>query len=264
MAYHRCISSLGCPDATLPQALDLAAAHGLEALELRSLGGRIDLPRYFTEQHGSPRQLASFVSRHPVRIASMDTSLRLFSNSGGDRDAFLEFVPWAEALGVPWLRVFDGGSDAVAEMAAACETWRWWRELKTRQGWACDLIIETHDALRDSEAILALTAACPGIRILWDSHHTWKVGGEDPVATWQAIRDHVVHIHVKESVSRPSSHHPFSYVLPGRGEFPMADLQPVLAAEFTGTVSLEWECFWHRDLPPVEEALKAAATAHWW
>ena len=83
-------------------------------------------------------------------------------------------------------------------------------------------------------------------------------------ATWRAIAPHVVHIHVKDSISQPSAKHPFSYALPGEGEFAMAPLRAVLAAEFTGCVSLEWERLWHPSIAPLEAALAAAAARNWW
>ncbi len=263
-SYSRCYSTLGLPDASLIEALDFAEAHQLDTIELRALGGRIDLPAYLTERHGSPAALASRLGDRTRRIAALDTSLRLLNHTPEDREAFLAFVPWAEALGVRWLRLFDGGQDISSGLQTARETFRWWRELKERHGWRVDLMIETHDALLDSACILALVAVCPGLGILWDTHHTWKMGGEPPAVTWRRIQRHVVHIHVKESVSIPAGNHPFSFVLPGTGEFPMATLQPQLAAEFTGAVSLEWERHWHPDLPPLAEALQSASALGWW
>jgi sugar phosphate isomerase/epimerase len=99
---------------------------------------------------------------------------------------------------------------------------------------------------------------------LWDSHHTWKRGGEDPVATWAAIAPHVVHVHVKDSVSRPSAKHPYTYVVPGSGEFPAAPLMDCLRREFSASVSLEWERQWHPYLSPLDEALTAATRNGWW
>jgi sugar phosphate isomerase/epimerase len=133
------------------------------------------------------------------------------------------------------------------------------------RGWRVDVMIETHDALTTAAAIRRLLAVVPDAAILWDSHHTWKKGGEDPVVTWRAIRGHVVHVHVKDSVSVPSARHPFSYVSPGEGEFPMTPLMAELrAANFPGPVSLEWERMWHPYLPPLDEALTVAAARGWW
>ncbi|WP_221029753.1 sugar phosphate isomerase/epimerase family protein [Actomonas aquatica] len=264
MSYQRCYSTLGNPAATLSEALAVASNFDLDAVELRTLEGRLDLPALFTARFGSPAALADQLGDQRLRIRSLDTSLRLLTNTAADRAEFLEFLPWAEALGVRWLRLFDGGENLAADLPGALDTFHWWHEQKQRHDWQADIMIETHDALLSSDAILALAGACPGIGILWDSHHTWKKGGESPVTTWQKIRDHVVHIHVKESISQPSAKHPFSYVLPGQGEFPMAELQPLLAAEFAGAVSLEWERHWHPELAPLEAALQSAQELKWW
>lgn len=266
MKLLRCLSTLGCPEASVLEALELAQRHGLEAVEIRSLGGTVDLPRYFLEQFASPAALAAQLSGMPVKIAALDTSYKLTGATAGDREAFLAYVPWAEALGVRWLRVFDGGRPGnEADLAAMAETVQWWRETRRARGWKADILVETHDALFTAGAINGFVARAPGTAMLWDSHHTWKKGGEDPVATWRAVRDRVVHVHVKDSISVPSAKHPFTYVLPGDGEFPIAPLLAALRADaFGGLVSLEWERLWHPYLPPLDEALATARARAWW
>ena len=86
-------------------------------------------------------------------------------------------------------------------------------------------MVETHDALCTTAALRQFLTLAPGTAILWDAHHTWRKGGEDPLATWQALKPHIVHIHIKDSISRPSARHPFTYVPPGDGEFPIAPLR---------------------------------------
>ena len=126
-------------------------------------------------------------------------------------------------------------------------------------------MIETHDSLWTAAAVGRLLTVVPDVAILWDSHHTWKKGGEDPVATWRAIRTRVVHVHVKDSVDVPSARHPFTYVLPGDGGFPIAPLLAALRGEgYAGLVSLEWERMWHPYLPPLDDALGAATVRRWW
>ncbi len=265
MDLRRGFSTLGCAEATLDEALALATEHRLDAIELRALGGTVELPRYLAAQYGSPAALAEKLRDNPVRIAALDTGAHLIGLTEAERAALLEFLPWAEALGVRWIRIFDGGKTAdTTEIAQAAETLAWWRELRRARGWRADLMIETHDSLFTAAAIRRLLALAPEAAILWDSHHTWKKGGEEPVATWRAIRASVVHVHVKDSVSRPSARHPFTYVLPGDGEFPMAPLIATLREEkFGGIVSLEWERMWHPYLPPLAEALAKAANGCW-
>jgi sugar phosphate isomerase/epimerase len=265
MSYRRSISTLGCPEYSLEETLALAQRHGLDAVELRALAGTIDIPAVLAAAYGTPAALAQRMKSSPVAIVSLDTSLKLAVNSAADREDFLRFVPWAEACGIRWLRAFDGGKDAdLVTHQAMADTVAWWRAEKKKHGWQAELMIETHDALFTAASIHQFLALAPGTAILWDSQHTWRNGGEDVLSTWRAIAPHVVHIHVKDSISKPSAKHPFSYVLPGEGEFAMASLRPVLAAEFTGCVSLEWERLWHPYIAPLDDALTAAAKCQWW
>lgn len=262
----KAFSSLGCHELTLADTLDLAERHGIAAIELRSLGGTTDLPAVLARAYGSPAALAGKLRGSRVHILALDTSLGLVTPSATDREAFLSFVPWADALGVAWLRVFDGGKNPTDNGPTdAAATLRWWREQRQRHGWRTDVMVETHDILLTADAVLRFCALVPGAAILWDAHNTWRKGNADPVTMWRAISSHVVHIHVKDSVSRPSGQHPYTYVLPGAGEFPMTQLLDVLYADhYAGAVSLEWERQWHPSLPPLEEALRAAASRHWW
>lgn len=264
MHYARCFSTLGCPNASLEEAAAIVHRHGLAGVEVRALGGTVDLPGYFARHFQNPAAFARQVRQSGARILAIDTSLRLVGATAAEREQLLALAPWAEALGVARLRVFDGGRTAdAAEIAEARETFRWWQQQRKAQGWQVDLMVETHDSLFTLAALQRFVAAVPEVRLLWDSHHTWKRGAEAPEATWRALRRHICHVHVKDSVSRPSERHPFTYVLPATGEFPMAALRRALLADsFAGPVSLEWEKLWHPYLPDVEVALEAAAG--WW
>lgn len=268
MTLLRCLNTLGCAEFSLEEACALAAKHGLGGVEVRALGGTLDLAAYLRGQYGTPEELAEKLraAGGSVRVVAFNTSMKLVGGSATERDQLIDIVPWAEALGVRWLRVFDGGKTAdEGELAQAVETLRWWREERAVHGWSADWMIETHDSLFTAAAIGRLRAAVPEVAILWDSHHTWKKGGEDPLVTWAAIRAGVVHVHVKDSVSVPSARHPFTYVLPGAGEFPMAPLVAALReAKFAGPVSLEWERQWHPYLEPLDVALTTAAGREWW
>lgn len=260
-------SSLGCPEFSLEEMMDLATKHGLRALELRSMRGSNELPQALQAEFGTPAELLKVLQTRPgIPIVALGTSLRLIGDQQAAREAFLEYVPWAEALGVPRLRVFDGGQALdEGELQDAVQTVNWWRERRAASGWKVDLMVETHNSLLTAPRLRRFLEAAPGTGILWDTHHTWRRGGEDPAVTWHAIRDHVCHVHVKDSVSVPGAKLPYTYVLPGRGEFPMPRLRELLAADrFRGPVILEWERMWHPELLPLEEALSAAQRSAWW
>ena len=262
---HRAFSTLGCPELSLDGVLGLAAAFGLNAVELRALEGTVDLPAVFAATLGEPAALGARVARGPS-IASFDTSFRLIGNTAQDREALLAYAPWAEAAGVPSLRAFDGGGSGDAgEIAAARATLAWWREMRAKHGWSVDVAIETHDAFAHPPALARLLEAEPTCRILWDAHHTWRKGGAHPAETWDMVRDHARHIHVKDSVTDAEARLGYRYVLPGSGEFPMAELRRALARDgFAGVISLEWERLWHPELPALADALQSARDAAWW
>ena len=259
-------STLGCADLELDEALVLAARHGLDAIEIRALGGTIDLATYFTERFGSPAGLARVLEASAVRVCAFNTSLRLVGATAQAKEEFLRYLPWAEAAGVRSLRVFDGGNSGDAgEVAEALSTLQWWRETAGREGFRAEMIVETHDFLVTSDAIARFLEAAPDCALLWDTHHTWRKGGQDPVETWKQVRGNTRHLHVKDSVSKPGPKLPYSYVLPGSGEFPMAALRSALAADgYDGVMSLEWEKLWHVELPSLDLALQAARRSGWW
>jgi sugar phosphate isomerase/epimerase len=259
--YFRAFSTLGCPELGLDGVLELARENGIAAVEIRVLEGSLDLPGVLARNAESAATLMPRLARAGVRVLALNTSMSLIDGSDEDFEKLLEFAPWAEAMGVPWLRVFDGGKSATgAELERAALVMERWRRLRAERGWKTDLAIETHDALSTAAAIGRLTRAVPGAAILWDSHHTWLKGGEPPDETWAAVHASVVYIQVKDS--RPEGG-ASRYVLPGTGEFPMESLRRALGG-FTGGVSLEWERQWHPELPPLSEALLSARSTSWW
>lgn len=265
---RRGLSTLGCAELSLGAALVLGARHGVRCFELRALGGSLDLPAQLARECGTPAEFAARVCGAGAEIVALDTSVKLMGGTRVEREALGALAPWADAVGARWLRVFDGGAaldDAALDEAA--ETLAWWRGVREENGWAAELMIETHDLLLDAERIRRFLVAMPGDppAILWDAHHTWRKGGEDPVATWRGIGSHVVHVHVKDSRATVDAAPGWSYGLPGTGEFPMARLRAAVEADgYAGVVSLEWERHWHPELPPLEEALRAAKQARWW
>ena len=259
-------STLGCAELELVEALELAANHGIDAIEIRALGNTTDLVTYFTERFNSPAELARVLEGSAVGVCAFNTSLRLVGATVQAKEEFLRYLPWAEAAGVRSLRVFDGGETADrGEMAEALATLQWWRETAAREGFHADMVIETHDFLALPDAIPRFLEIAPDCALIWDTHHTWRKGGQDPVETWKQVRRNTQHLHVKDSVSRPGLRLPYSYVQPGTGEFPMVALRSVLDADgYSGIVSLEWERLWHKDLPPLGLALQAAQKSGWW
>ena len=259
-ALNHCFSTLGCSELSMREVADLADRHGIGSVELRGLSGSLDLPAVLVAEFESPAGFAGFLSGRGLHVVALNTSIRLFE--GGCKLSAIEpYLPWAEAAGAGHLRIFDGGDRlgeadfdrAAADLAA-------WQDYRRLHDVKVDLMIETHNALADVEQLVEFIGRVASSRILWDTHHTWA-RGVDVVSTWSRIARNVVHLHVKDSaIGSDGKRH---YVEPGKGTFPMAVLKPLLLADNRNLpVSLEWERHWHRELPPLKNALAAARS--WW
>ncbi|CAH1648445.1 MULTISPECIES: TIM barrel protein [unclassified Chelatococcus] len=255
--YATAFSSLGCPELEIGAVAALARRYGIAMIELRALGGGTDLPAYFSARFGTPEKLRVASADFAVPVAALGTSLRLIGNNKSDLIDFRRYIPWAQALGAPHLRVFDGGrAGDEQEFEQAGETLAWWRAESAALDPPVDIIVETHDSLAEPAALETFVARHPCCKLLWDTHHTWRRSGEAPSRTWARIGEAVVHMHVKDSVAAPDTRHGYRYVPLGAGEFPLSDLQDVLRhSQFSGVVSLEWERLWHPALAPLDAVL---------
>lgn len=254
MRAQLAFSTLGCGELELSEALALAASRQVDAIELRTLGGSNDILDYFRARFTTPEALGAVVQASGIAVASVDTSIEAISAGVADRQELMDLAPWVAAADAPRIRLFDGGeTGSDAEIDSAGELVAWWHDYCAAEGWQFDLAIETHDALAQPEALQRFIDRVPMGRILWDTHHTWKEGGEMPHRTWQRLRGRTDHLHIKDSRAERDV---FTYVPPGQGSFPFNDLMFGLDADrFGGTVSLEWERHWFPELPPITEAL---------
>ena len=261
-------STLGCPELDLDGICALAREFGISNIELRSTEQRVDLPNLFEERFGSPESLSAYLKDQDIHICSLDSSLKLIGKEAKDREEFLAFLPWADAIGTPIIRVFDGGTVPVGltdeTFGQAADTLDWWREEKSRAVWKADMGIETHDALVRHSAIERILKSYPDLNIIWDTHHTWKKCGDLIPTSWDAVKSNVCNIHIKDSISKPSARHPFTYTDLGSGEFPLDETLELLQSQnYRGHVSIEWERMWHPYLGEMKEALQQAKQLNW-
>ena len=260
-AARRCFSTLGCVELNFPQILGLAAEFGIPAIELRGFSGRMDMPQLCAELGLTPARVDELCRMHHTRLALAGSSVKLSTATPTDLAELIQFSAWADSLRIPYVRVFGGGTWGQplhdADYAQAAQFVEAWRREQTARRWRVELLLETHDAFSTSAPCLELNRRlAEPLNLIWDSHHTWRLGGDPVQSTWRQIGGLVRHVHVKDSIDRPSARHPYTYVLPGEGQMPWNELILLLEREgFAGCISLEWERFWHPYLPPLREAL---------
>ena len=156
------------------------------------------------------------------------------------------------ALGVKYVRMFG---DKMPEGEARDEVLK--RIIEGFQQMAAHakaagvvVLIESHGDFthsKDIEEILKGVGS-DAFALLWDAHHTFVAGKEQPAETYRRLRQWIRHTHLKDSKPEGADRR---YVLTGTGEVPVRDQVKVLAAAgYPGYYCFEWEKKWH---PEIEE-----------
>jgi sugar phosphate isomerase/epimerase len=263
------ISTIGCAEFSLPEICKLLSDFGLHDLEIRGIDGRVDLAQWAVDKGWSPLRGTALLAQHQIQFRVAGSSFKLVGNDDKSRAEMMAFCQWADSWGARYVRAFGGGTWGQSltdkDYDQAAQSVAWWQQEKKQRGWRIELLLETHDGFSASGPCRDLLARLrEPIGIIWDTHHTWRLGGESPSESWSQLARWIRHVHVKDSITKPSARHPYTYVLPGDGEMPLKQVVEVLRENhFTGMVSLEWERLWHPYLPPLREALTRLEAQPW-
>jgi sugar phosphate isomerase/epimerase len=251
-------STLGCPSWEWAKILDFAKAHDFSAFELRGLLGTMDLPTRPEFQPDRIAQSKRDVASRNLKIACVSSSAELHHADPEKRQQQIadakRFIELAASLGAPNVRVFGNKIEGPREQVLA-RVASGLSELGTyAAGRGVTVLIESHGDFTDSPTLneILTRAASPSVGLLWDAHHTFVSGKEDPQFTVEKLGRYIRHTHLKDSVPAGDGRR---YVLTGRGDVPVRKQIEVLAATgYTGCYTFEWEKVWHPDLEEPEIA----------
>jgi len=256
-------STLGCPAWPWDKILDYAAAHNFAAIELRGLEGNLDLPSHAVFAASRLAQTKREIQSHNLRIACVSSSARMGESTPDKRTEQLSdarrFIELAAALDAPYVRVFGVGSGDASVPPSEELKERVASGLKELGDFAAShnvtVILESHDNLVTSPVLrdVIQRAGSDHVALLWDAHHTFASGKEDPEFTVSRLGKWIRHTHLKDSVPDGKDR---KYVLTGRGDVPIqhqvAALQKI---GYKGFYCFEWEKVWHPDLTDPEIAI---------
>ncbi len=259
-------STLGCPAWTWTEILNFAAAHDFAAIELRGLQANMDLTK---APELAPQRLPIVkdqLAARGLRVSCLGASAEMHQMDDAKRAAQLDearrFIDLAQALGVPYVRVFGNKYvEGVPRDVMLTHIARGLRELgdyaRPRN---VTVLIESHGDFTDSPALLELLrrADSPAVALLWDAHHTFVSGKEAPEDTVRQLGRYIRHTHVKDSVPQGSDRR---YVLTGTGDVPVRrQIEALAKSGYRGYYSFEWEKRWHPDIEAPEVAIAQFAT----
>ncbi|MGB7845064.1 MAG: sugar phosphate isomerase/epimerase family protein [Candidatus Acidiferrum sp.] len=251
-------STLGCPAWEWKKILEFAQANGFAAIELRGIMGNMDLPSIPEFAPAQIAQTKQQVADHGLKISDLGSSSEMHVADAGKRAQQLadakKFIDLAAALGAPYVRVFGNKIDGPKEevVARVADGLHQLGEYAGPRG--ITVIIESHGDFVESPTLkeVLTRADSKSVALLWDAHHTFADGREQPEHTVAELGRWIRHTHLKDSVPAGKER---NYVLTGKGDVPIE--RQVMALRnigYKGYYCFEWEKKWHPDLLEPEVA----------
>jgi sugar phosphate isomerase/epimerase len=251
-------STLGCPAWSWTQVLDFAAGHGYAAVELRGLQATMDLSQAPEFGPANVPAAKRALAERGLVIPCLGSSANMHEMDAAKRTVQLDegrrFIDLAQQLGAPYVRVFGNnyvaGVPRDAMLAHIAAGLRELGDYARPKG--VTVLIESHGDFTDSPTLLDLLrrADSPAVALLWDAHHTFVSGKENPEDTVRQLGSYIRHTHLKDSIPA-ATEGGRRYVLTGTGEVPVRRQVEALAhTGYRGYYSFEWEKRWH---PEIEE-----------
>jgi sugar phosphate isomerase/epimerase len=251
-------TTYGCLDWSWQQVLDGATRYGYRGLELRMHRTDPDLRRGEPLASGRYDEARRQLRERGLTVVSVGSSCRLHESrrDAGHLAHGRDCIDLAAALGAPFMRVFPDhlpeGPERAEALATVVGGLRELAQYASAHG--VTVLLESHGTVVNGPVLAEILTRAdhPAASFLWDTHHTWRLGGEAPAETWAHVAPWVRHCHVKDSVTDGDR---WRYSLPGAGEYPWAELLGVLrAGGYGGYISYEHEMPGHPYLPPAQEA----------
>jgi sugar phosphate isomerase/epimerase len=254
-------STLGCPNWELEQIAQAARAYGYSAVELRAIGGELDLLQRPEFQPGTVETTRRWLGEQSLSICCVDTSCKFDSLDANERgeqiDVAVGHTALAAALGAPLIRIFP---DKIQEGATRNETRdniaSCLREVAQRGHSGVRVGLETHgDFARGYIAAdIIRLADHPNVALIWDVANSVAAGDSIEEAAHE-VGPYLAHVHLRDARAIAGQKH-WLPVLAGRGAVSFCDAVKALHdLRYDGYISFEWEKYWHPEIEEPEVAL---------
>ena len=254
-------STLGCPRWELPQIIAGAREWGYDGVELRVVGGSLDL---LGRAEFGPAQVTTtraYFESERVEVCCVDTSCVFHSTDASERAnqvrIALAHAEMAAKLGAPLIRVFP---DKIQPGAQREETRDWiaacLREIAAHVPDGVNVGLETHGDFARAEcaAEIVTLANHPKIKLIWDVANS-VAAGDDIQHAARIVQPYLAHVHLRDAKPVEGSEH-WLPVLAGTGRVSFAEAAAAIRdLNYDGFVSFEWEKYWHPEIAEPEVAL---------
>src|ERR671916_988819 len=198
-------STLGCPDWELADVARAARAYGYAGVELRALGGSLDLLARPEFRPGQAARTREWLAGRGLEVCCVDTSCTFDSADDAERRRQVEIAgrhcELAAALGSPLIRVFP---DKVPEGSTYEETRdrisESLREVARLAPRGVRVGLETHGDFARGRvtADIIRRADHPNLCVIWDAANTFAAG-EEVEESARAVAPFLAHVHLRDA-----------------------------------------------------------------
>jgi len=255
-------STLACPHWKIETVIARATEYGYDGVEWRGGSDGHIQPEMSAEKKELLLRSCSDAGLVSLAVTAYTSFV---SNSAADRQANVDelrrYADLAAELGASYVRTFVGELPLGTELNSSMyekisESLNAVAEYADSVG--VKIAIEPHDDFVRSATVVPILTRVrhPGLCVIWDIANAFAAG-EDPAEGFMLLKDRLAYVQVKDG-KRYDEHKWQLYPL-GQGNVPLnLAFELLLAHDYQGALSVEWEYAWHPELDPPEIALPAA------
>lgn len=254
-------STLGCPMWELGQIAETARSLSYDAIELRAVGGDLDLLSRPEFQSGEVDVTRRKLEDLGVSVCCVDTSCNFHSPDASERSQQVELAlrnaELAALLGAKLIRVFPDkiqpGSNRSETRDNIAESLN---QIARRLTDDVRVALETHGdfARGNIAAEIVDLANHPNVCLIWDVANSLNAGDSIPDAA-TSVSPYLAHVHLRDARKIEDSEH-WLPVLAGQGEVSFEQaVKELRLLRYDGFISFEWEKYWHPEIEEPEVAL---------
>ena len=254
-------STLACPAWSIETIIEKASDFGYDGIEWRGGPQGHIQPTISTSQITSLQKASANAGVFAVAITAYTSFVSpVAKERQANIDELRRYADLAAELDAPYVRAFLGElpngvilDSSIYGNILDC--------LNTAADYAesvgVKVAIEPHDDFVRSSTIVPILNRVqhPGLRVIWDIGNTFAAD-EEPPHGFELLKDRIAYVQVKDGKRADATWQLCSL---GQGNVPLRQaFELLLANDYQGTFSVEWEYAWHPELDPPEIALPAA------
>jgi len=255
-------STLACPNWTIDVIIAKASEFGYDGIEWRGGSQGHVQPTMTAVQKAVLRKMSADVGLIAVAVTAYTSFVSyLASERKSNIDELRRYADLAAELDASYVRTFLGElpegiklDSSIYENISDCLN----SASEYAEAVGVKIAVEPHDDFVRSSTVVPIfdqNRSHPNLNVIWDIGNAFAAG-EDPAQGFDLLKDHLAYVQVKDGKGRAPNWQLCSL---GAGDIPLGQAFDLLMAnDYKGAFSVEWEYAWHPELDPPEIALPSA------